>query len=53
MINSLYYNKKNIQIFLFSPPCYITDDYFKEINNKYNIHYNINLIHLMIIQAIL
>ena len=39
IINKLYQLKKNIQIFLFSPPCYITDEFLNEIQNRYNIHY--------------
>ena len=36
--NNLYMNKKKIQIFIFSPPCYIPDEYFNNfMNNKYNI----------------
>ena len=37
-VNNLYLNKKRIQIFIFSPPCYIPDDYFNSLmNNKYNL----------------
>ena len=39
IINKLYQLKKNIQIFLFSPPCYISDDFLNEIKNKFSIHY--------------
>ena len=39
MINSLYQNRKNIQIFLFAPPCYISDNYLNDIKYKFNIHY--------------
>ena len=39
IINSLYKNKKIIQIFLFSPPCYISDEYLNYIKERYNIHY--------------
>ena len=39
IIKKLYQLKKNIQIFLFCPPCYITDDFLTDIKNMYNIHY--------------
>ena len=44
IINSLYKNKKNIQIFLFFPPCYIPDEYLNDIKDKYNIHYKYKFI---------
>ena len=44
MINNLYQMKKNIQIFLFAPPCYIPDNFLNEIKNKYDIHYKYKFI---------
>ena len=43
-IHNLYQIKKNIQIFLFTPPCYIPDDYLNDIKKKFNIHFNYKFI---------
>ena len=41
MINNSYNNKKSIQIFIFTPPCYLSDDFFMLIKKKYsNIHFS-------------
>ena len=36
MVNNLYMNKKQIQVFIFAPPCYIPDDYFYNLINDTN-----------------
>ena len=38
-INNFYQAKKNIQIFVLAPPCYIPDDFLNNIKNKFNIHF--------------
>ena len=44
-VNNLYLNKKRIQIYIFAPPCYISDDYFNNLmNDKFNIQIRYKLI---------